>query len=110
MPTTPPSGSIPQDMRDLLVRLDTKVDAITATLALMNQRADGHDDRIKEIELELADRATLKNRFFDLEKTVTTHSTEIADIDRAFKFGRGLVIASWTVFAVLGGLAINWFG
>ena len=39
--------------------METKVDNITATLARMDRRADGHEQRIAKMETEMAARAPL---------------------------------------------------
>ena len=53
MVTTP--ASIPQDMRDLLIRLDQRVDDgfknMNDKLDAMNRRADGIDSRVRDLEV-----------------------------------------------------------
>lgn len=44
---------LPQEMRDLLIRLDTKVDGITDTLARMDRRADNHEQRLDNHETRI---------------------------------------------------------
>lgn len=59
--------TIPTDMRDLLIRLDQQVrdgfSAVNAKLDRIESRADGHEQRIQKIELELADRPAIKAQF-----------------------------------------------
>lgn len=51
---TPVSPSIPQDMRDLLIRLDQRVDDgfknMNDKLDAINRRADGIDGRVRTLE------------------------------------------------------------
>lgn len=98
-------NDLPQDMRDLLVRLDTKVDGITDTLRDMSKRQDNHETRIATLEKTSEVRGAL----------ITEHKAAIADIAElknwrteirgAVKFGgafKTLALASTAFLAVIG--------
>lgn len=104
---------LPQDMRDLLIRLDTKVDGITNTLARMDRRADDHEHRISTIETELATRPILIkqheemiDRVDDLE---TWRTKAEGQVEGASKMGRAIWAIGAALFLALGyiGYEIN---
>ena len=92
--------TIPTDMRDLLIRLDQQVRdgflAVNAKLDRMEHRADGQEQRIQKIELELADRPVMKAQFVKA-------LNDIAALDDAIKEGR---TTAKNIKVALGGAAV----
>lgn len=99
---------IPQEWRDLLIRIDERVrtgfenidkrfDQMEARADDADARADRHDDRLKAVEIELADRAHLKARFFDAEKTIDQHDTRLHTIEVTASNAKTGIMALWAV-------------
>ncbi|MDH7971031.1 hypothetical protein QH494_02460 [Sphingomonas sp. AR_OL41] len=65
------------DMRDLLIRVDTKVDGLAATLARMDSRADVHETRIATMEIELAVRPDRKAHDLTISRIDTVEDWQI---------------------------------
>ncbi|UZK69605.1 hypothetical protein OKW76_00500 [Sphingomonas sp. S1-29] len=87
-------------MRDLLVRLDTKVDNITTQLERLNQRADGHEARIATLEITSAARETLVQahhdtikRVVDLERWKTETVSELRGAKTVGSMVKGIAFA-----------------
>lgn len=101
MPTLPPNNT-PQDMRDLLIRLDEKVAngfaSLNAKFDALERRQDGHESRIHNIEIELADRERLKQQFFDTVDKVDEHADHLLRIETTASNVKTMVIAAWAVF------------
>jgi len=68
------NSELPTDMRDLLIRLDVSVDRgfkqIFDKLDEMTRRSDLHEDRIRNLEQQNTTRASLVQRFYDVEVEV----------------------------------------
>lgn len=92
------SDPTPQDMRDLLIRIDVKVGHIDEKLNAMDRRAEGQEGRIKALEMEMADRATLKTRFFAAETDIASHEKRLAQIETTARNGATLGEWAWRFF------------
>lgn len=70
------SEPLSQEMRDLLIRVDVRVeqgfDNINRKLDGMERRADGHEERIRGLEERDTQRSTLVERFKAVETAVST--------------------------------------
>ena len=96
-------------MRDLLVRLDTKVDGISTQLDRMNQRADGHENRIAALEVTSAGRAALVQQHHDalkrvdnLEKWQTETVAELRGASKLATVMKGLAVTTFAILAYVG--------
>lgn len=96
-------------MRDLLVRLDTKVDGISTQLDRMNQRADGHENRIAALEVASAGRAALVQQHHDntrrvdnLEKWKTETIAELRGASKVGNILKGLAVTAAAILAYVG--------
>ena len=103
-------AAVPPSERDILIRLDEKVANGFANLAAkfdaLERRQDGHEGRIKAVEIELGDRQGLKLRFYKLEDTVDGHADDLIRIDTTAKNIKTAVNVGWLVFgtAILGAI------
>lgn len=93
------SATVNQEMRDLLIRLDEKVDNINAKLDEMNRRADGHEERIRKLEDVANHRTGYWTRFDSLEAKVASHEGRFAQLDGA---GKGVGVLGKLGTALLG--------
>lgn len=95
--------SIPQDMRDLLIRLDQRVSDgfqnVNDKLDAINRRTDDIDGRVRKLEESNTSRQALVGRFETMEKTVTNHEGRFQQLEGA---GKGAGVISKTGTAMLG--------
>lgn len=110
MPTNTP---IPQDMRDLLIRLDQRVgdgfQNINDKLDAINRRTDDIDGRVRKLEESNTSRQALVGRFEDMEKTVSSHEGRFQQLEGAGK-GAGLIGKVWTGLLGAGVAALAMMG
>lgn len=105
--TTP---AIPQDMRDLLIRLDQRVgdgfQNINARFDEANRRSDAHEGRISKLEETSITRQGYVGRFEAVESTVRGHEGRFQQLEGATK-GAGITSK---VMVALAGFAIGLLG
>lgn len=86
--------SIPQDMRDLLIRLDQRVSDgfqnVNDKLDAINRRTDDIDGRVRKLEESNTSRQALVGRFETMEKTVSSHEGRFQQLEGAGK-GAGII-------------------
>lgn len=107
---TPPIDPLPQDMRDLLVRLDQRVaDGFTdmrAKLDLMDKRADSLEQRVVTLERDTANRPFLITQHNQMLNDVSTlkdwRLKTDAQIDGATKMAGWIKGAGVGLIAILG--------
>jgi hypothetical protein len=108
--TTP---AIPQDMRDLLIRLDQRVgdgfQNINARFDEANRRSDAHETRIGKLEEASITRQAYVGRFEAVEKTVSGHENRFQQLEGASKsagiigkLASGLMGAGVAALAMMG--------
>ena len=106
--------AIPQDMRDLLIRLDQRVgdgfQNINARFDEANRRSDAHESRISKLEETSIIRQGYVGRFEAVESTVRNHEGRFQQLEGAGK-GAGIIgkAASGLIGAGVAALAmIGW--
>lgn len=112
MPTTAPPA-IPQDMRDLLIRLDQRVSDgfqnVNDKLDAINRRTDDIDGRVRKLEESNTTRQALVGRFETMEKTVNGHESRFQQLEGATK-GGSIVHKFWTASLGAGLMLIGVMG
>lgn len=110
---TPAPPAIPQDMRDLLIRLDQRVgdgfQNINARFDEANRRSDAHEGRIGKLEEASITRQAYVGRFEAVEKTVNGHENRFQQFEGATK-GGGIVHKFWTASLGAGLMLIGVMG
>lgn len=113
MPNNPQGfPPLPQDFRDLLIRLDQRTadgfDSINKKLDRLDGRADSLDIRVRDIETELADRARLKGEFEDAQKDLLSLDKRVSLIETTASNATTMVKAFWAVLGT-GVAAVGFF-
>ena len=101
---------LPQDMRDLLIRLDQRVadgfDGVRQKLDAMDKRADNIENRVASVEREIADRPHLiaqhQNLLVRVDDLEDSRTKQAAALDGATKVGKFLWTSMGAVALVLG--------
>ncbi|KKI22556.1 hypothetical protein [Sphingomonas sp. Ag1] len=110
---TPAPPAIPQDMRDLLIRLDQRVgdgfQNINARFDEANRRSDAHESRIGKLEEASITRQAYVGRFEAVEKPVNGHKNRFQQLEGATK-GGGIVHKLWTAALGAGAMLLAVMG
>lgn len=105
-----PSDPLPQDMRDLLIRLDQRVQDgfadVRIKLDAMDKRADSIEQRVMKLEQDTANRPFLINQhnqmINDVDSLKTWRTESTAQIAGATKMASWVKAGSLAIIAVLG--------
>lgn len=111
----PNNQGFPDDMRDLLIRLDAHVaagfESVNEKLDAQARRSDDQEDRIRNLEKTSQDRGALVERFIKLENIVALHTTRFNELDGMAKISTPILSRLWwPIVMLLAGLAMGVVG